>query len=135
MKIVDRKTFMQMPKGTVFCKIDEEGEYPFDIREAWILDEAFEIDFLYKKLGAMGPLAPERGDYNGIHALSDLYYNPGKEAPFCCYGERDGSFEGDEVRFAIFSRAEVEEMITLLQQALRDGYKGFKCEQYIQEYI
>ena len=53
----------------------------------------------------------------------DMERNLGKEVPFDYSYGRDGMFEtDDEVGYAIFSRAEVEMMISELQQALRTAY-------------
>ena len=52
MKIVDRKTFLQMPSGTVFCKFPrfDEGDssssgLPFAVQNPMILDKVADNDF------------------------------------------------------------------------------------------
>ena len=56
---------------------------------------------------------------------ADMERNLGKEVPFDYSYGRDGLYETDaEVGFAIFSRSEVELMITTLQEALKTGYDG-----------
>ena len=133
MKIVDRKTFMQMPKGTVFCKFPRFNpktrsyeHYPFSIDEPQIKmrdSEEEDVDFYSLRIGSdLLPVGYE-SDLDVDDTLMDMERNLGKEVPFDYSYSRDGLFEGDEVGFAVFSRTEVEEMITLLQQALQDEYK------------
>lgn len=133
MKIVDRKTFMQMPKGTVFCKFPLECEgdakgLGFGIHPPCILMDTLpsddgQGDFVPVCLGE--DLLPKgyKSDLNVDDTLFDMVANLGKEVPFEHSYGRDGFFDDDNVGFAIFSRAEVKEMIALLQQALKDGYK------------
>lgn len=128
MKIVDRKTFLQMPNGTVFCKFPlyfkgNGHDYAFDISSPNIKDESIgDVDFFFTDLG--GDMMPI-GHCNDSHidVLFDMVKNLGKEVPFETYSGRDGLYEGDNVGFAIYSKAEVQEMIDQLQQALKDGYE------------
>ena len=128
MKIVDRKTFMQMPKGTVFCKFPrfDEGDHSssklaFAVQEPMILDGTTESDFYYIEPGFMTPV-DGKSCTEDDNILMDMEANLGKEYPFEAFSSRDGMYEGDEVGFAIYSRSEVEEMICLLQKALKEGY-------------
>ena len=133
MKIVDRKTFMQMPKGTVFCKFPlknegDAGHLYVGIHPPCILMDAWQTfsgrgDFVPVCLGE--DLRPKDYESDGdvFDTLFDMVANLGKEVPFEHSCGRDGLYDDDNVGFAIFSRSEVEEMITLLQQALQDGYK------------
>lgn len=134
MKVVDRKTFLQMPKGTVFCKFPRFNEklrfydnYPLQINEPQIkMCDCKDGDNDYDSLYLGEDLRPKgyKSDTDVMDTLMDMERNLGKEVPFGYSYGRDGMYEtDDEAGFAIFSRAEVEEMITLLQQALRDGYK------------
>lgn len=132
MKIVDRKTFMQMPKGTVFCKFPRFDEttrcysgYVFGITEPYIktynTDED-SVDFFAMGIGSGLDPIESTGCSDNDEILMDMERNLGKEVAFEYSYGRDGLYEGDEVGFAIFSRAEVELMIQTLQEALRDGY-------------
>lgn len=132
MKIVDRKTFMQMPKGTVFCKFPRFNEatrsydkYVFGITEPYIkTDDTDEnsVDFYAIGIGSdLDPVASTGSDDTG-DILTDMERNLGKEVPFDYCGGRDGMYEGDEVGFAIFSRKEVELMIKTLQESLATAY-------------
>lgn len=123
MKIVNRQTFLQMPKGTVYSKIQlsSQGDgknYCFGINSPAILYEAYNKDFFPVHLGS--DLAPIDGDF--MLRLDTMISNLGLEVPFEHCSGRDGLFEDDNVGFAIYSREEVQEMIDLLQQALEDGY-------------
>ena len=133
MKIVDRKTFMQMPKGTVFCKFprfDETtrswNDYTFGITEPYIKKEDTDessADFFAMALGSDLCPAESESDLDTDDILEDMESNPGKEVSFNYSYGRDGMFEtDDEVGYAIFSRAEVEMMISELQQALMTAY-------------
>ena len=118
MKIVDRETFMQMPKGTVFCKFPRFNEksrsydkYNFNIENPCILEGAFDIDFFYTPIGDLLSIQ-SKSDLDNQDVLMDMERNLGKEYPFGHWTGRDGMFErNDEVGFAIYSRQEIEEMI------------------------
>lgn len=129
MKIVDRKTFLQMPPGTVFCKFprfDKDGSSSskllFSVQNPMILDESIAIDFFYTDFGSMTPIEGTN-DIEDTEILMDMERNMGKEVPFEPFSSRDGLYEGDEVGFAVYSRDEVQTMIDLLQEALNKGYK------------
>lgn len=129
MKIIDRETFKRMPKGTVFCKFPrfDEGtrtyyKYPFSIQEPCVLSGPFDADFGYTPVGSLEACAAD-GDTSNMAILVDMERDPGKEYPFEHWTGRDGMYEeNDQVGFAIYSRQEVQQMIDLLQQALKDGY-------------
>lgn len=130
MKIVDRKTFLQMSKGTVFCKfpINQDGcgtHYCLGIGAPSILDDPNKIDFFRTKLGS--DLFPKSADGSDdmIEILFEMQRNLGMEVAFEHWGGRDGLYEDDSVGFAVYSREEVQEMIDLLQEALKNGY----CEE------
>lgn len=131
MKIVDRKTFLEMPEGTVFCKIQfraptpEEHAYSksgwdssFDIENPIIKGETWGNDFLYC---GVGDFLPKEGDWMDV--LHDICDHPGKEVPFEMTGGRDGHFDDTHVYFAIYSRDEVQQMIDELNEALKTAYK------------
>ena len=130
MKIVDRETFKQMPKGTVFCKFPRFNEktrsydnYLFGIQEPAILGGPFDNDFYYTPIGSLEARNAD-SDVENMDILTDMEQNLGKEYPFEHWSGRDGMYEGDEVGFAIYSRDEVQEMVNLLQEALMEGYNN-----------
>ena len=63
MKIVDRKTFLQMPQGTVFCKfpLSDKGNSSssgllFAVQNPMIFEGSLVSDFCYTDLGFMTPV-------------------------------------------------------------------------------
>lgn len=130
MKIIDRETFKRMPKGTVFCKFPRLNKltnsydtYMFGMTDPMILDGPWDVDFYYTQPGFMTPVESS-GSSEDDEIMMDMEQHLGKEVPFEAFSCRDGMFEdNDEVAFAIYSRQEVQEMIDLLQQALKDGYQ------------
>lgn len=134
MKIVDRKTFLSMPEGTVFCKIqthcatkddncisDFGWDYVFGLTSPKIKGESFGDDFYVQGLGDMSPIGGKCSD-DYFDALYDMSKDQNKEIPFELCGGRDGLYETNNVQFAIFSKDEVEEIIRELQTALKKGY-------------
>lgn len=130
MKIIDRETFKRMPKGTVFCKFprlnkqtNSYDNYLFSIQTPCILDGPWDVDFYSTEIGNLDACAAQ-SDSENDDILTDMEQHLGKEYPFEHWTGRDGMFEdNDEVGFAIYSRQEVQQMINLLQQALKDGYQ------------
>lgn len=114
MKIVDRKTFLQMPKGTVFCPIFCKH---IDITEAYILDvHDSKHEYYEAKLGWM---TYANGENYG--AFFDMEKGLEREyEPFIV--DTDLSENHDNTRYAIFSADEVQSLIGQLTQALKDGY-------------
>lgn len=131
MKLVDRKTFLQMPSGTVFCKLpmradDEyhdpllEGQ-PLMVKCDSIKDDKGEyIDFFFKSVG-WGLVASRYEDQHD--ALVYMQQHPGEDVRFSQVGERDGAFEGDEVGFAILSEKEIADIKDMLS-----GANGFESK-------
>lgn len=130
MKIVDRKTFLAMPEGTVYCKIQfraanaDEHAYAengwdstFDIGNPYIKGVSLTNDFY---TCGIGDFMAKEG--NPMDVLQDICDNPGKEVPFELAGGRDGFFDDTHVYFAIYSCDEVQEMINYLQESLRTAY-------------
>ena len=131
MKIVNRQQFLQMPEGTVYCKIQFRGPLPNEHAYAsngW--DASFGIEdpsIKGENCGTndfftcgIGDFQAKEGDINDV--LFDICENIGKEVPFEMVGGRDGFFDDTHVYFAIYSREEVEQMISELQEALKTAY-------------
>jgi hypothetical protein len=132
MKIVDRKTFLAMPEGTVYCKIQFRDPTPKEqaySKDGW--DSSFDIENPSIKgetcssndffTCGIGDLQAKEGDTMDV--LQDICNHPGKEEPFEMVGGRDGLYDDTHVYFAIYSRDEVQEMIDELQKALIQAYK------------
>lgn len=139
MKIVDRKTFLAMPEGTVYCKIQfrdptsKEQAYSkdgwdssFDIENPSIKGETCSSSNDFFTCG-IGELQAKEGD--PIDVLQDICEHPGKEVPFEMVSGRDGLYDDTHVYFAIYSRDEVQEMIDELQKALTQAYEVKQGEQ------
>lgn len=130
MKIVDRKTFLTLPEGIVYCKIQFRNPLPGEratAQSGW--DSSFDIENPSIK-GAtcgndfftcgLGDFQAKEGD--PFDVLIDICDNLGKEVPFEMAGGRDGFFDDTHVHFAIYSRDEVQEMINELQESLKTAY-------------
>ena len=133
MKIVDRKTFLAMPEGTVYCKIQfrdptsKEQAYSkdgwdssFDIENPSIKGETCSSSNDFFTCG-IGELQAKEGD--PIDVLQDICEHPGKEVPFEMVSGMVGLYDDTHVYFAIYSRDEVQEMIDELQKALTQAYE------------
>lgn len=133
MKLVDRKTFLQMPSGTVFCKLpmradDEyhdpllEGQ-PLMVKCDSIKDDKGEyIDFFFKSVG-WGLVASDYTSKDQHDALVYMQQHPGEDVRFSQVGERDGAFEADGVGFAILSEKEISDIKDMLS-----GANGFESK-------
>lgn len=122
MKIVDRKTFLQMPKGTVFCPMRTYDGYPYvSIEEAWILDEHdSKKEYFEAKLGFMTSVEGESCDaYFDMEKGLEREYEP-------LIVDTDVSENHENTLYAVFSAKEVQSLIDQLQQALIDGYAEHK---------
>lgn len=120
---------MQMPEGTVFFKVDLdelhcltlfEGQAPM-IKQESIKDDGGEyIDFFYTAIGwGLIPVAAATAaDVDRL--VPYMLEHPDEDVEFVHVGSRDGCFDGDEVRFAVLSDGEVQDMIILLMRAQRD---------------
>lgn len=96
MKIVDRKTFLALPPGTIFCK-----GVPWAFDSLSIKDDSLENDWLYLNLA--WPSASDSGQAMGI-----LERSLETGASFACEDAigRDGCFDDKEV-FMIFEKADL----------------------------
>lgn len=110
MKIVNRKTFLHLPAGTVFSKYDS-GNFG----ELCIKGETVGADFLQQKIaGAVWNSAIDEshdslaeGDDSGDSIPMDFYHDT-----------LDGLFEKNQ-RFAVWEPDNVAELIERLQLALK----------------
>ena len=118
MRIVNRKTFLAMPEGTVFSKYD-----PSIIREPMVKAESIGsegelIDFRYTSLTDEVDCSGSF-ERDGIMDLAEI-----EGTPFALHFNtrcRDGEYDPDQL-FAVWARDDVTGLIKRLQQALADGY-------------
>jgi hypothetical protein len=115
MKIVDRKTFLALPAGTVYAKY-----VPSVFEGLCIKGDSLENDWFYQQIGADAIDSMDSGDWG---AKLDLSEQTGCELAmdFDCQG-RDGCFDDDQL-FAVFSNLDVEQLIERLRRCLT-GDKG-----------
>lgn len=103
MKIVDRKTFLAMPEGTVFSKYQ-----PCVFEEFRIKGETWGNDFLYQSLDA-GEFESSGSD-DWMQKL-DRAEKDGIDLPLVFDGgSRDGCFDDDQL-FAVLSESDVLALI------------------------
>lgn len=143
MKIVDRKTFLQMPSGTVYCNlpIRADDEYhdpllwgqPLMVKYESIKDDKGEyIDFFFKPVG-WGLVASRYEDQHD--ALVYMQQHPGEDVRFSHVGERDGAFEADGVGFAILSEKEISDIKNMLSGANGFESKKMTIKAYREEVV
>lgn len=117
MQIVNRKTFLTLPSGTLFSKFAPDYFEDLCIKgESWIWDEG--NDFLYQSINdAVRCSSSEDFSYQ-----LDLARENGQSIPMDLYcTARDGLFDTDQL-FAVWERDDVEALITRLSLALTEGY-------------
>lgn len=121
MKIVDRKIFLKMPKGTVFCPlpvVNSSGIRYISIDDTYILDDHdSEMEYYDAKLGFMTPVNGDIFDaYVAMERGEERDYEP-------LIVDTDVSVNHKDTLYAIFSAQEVQSLIDQLQQALEEGYE------------
>lgn len=116
MKIVDRKTFLQMPEGTIYAKAESLPSLDFGPLE--IKGETIGPDWYVQRL--VGDFV---GDNDGMEwADSFEAMHKGEERAvdldIVC---RDGLFDDDQL-FAVFDKADAESLLARIATALQEGY-------------
>jgi hypothetical protein len=107
MRVVNRKTFLSLPAGTIYCK----GE-PWAFDSICIKDDSLANDWIY-----LNPAWPSAHDSGEAIDILDDSLKTGSSFP-CedAYG-RDGSFDEKEV-FLIFEKADLETLRAYIDIAL-----------------
>lgn len=124
MRIVDRKTFMSMPAGTIFSEYEPQALDGWQIKADTLSmpEDDLAGDFVCLHLNRVCLLGA-----GGSSDNSEMFYalenDPTKSFPidYTMYG-RDGMFVKDQL-YAVMDRSDVLDMITHLQKALAEGYK------------
>lgn len=126
MRIVDRKTFLSLPAGTIFVKFPaqpSDGSF-LDLGhdgEVAIKGETVGADFVVQPLFPLfdGDVDSEMN----VGRMEDML--KGIESPPLDYdyAGRDGLFDQDQL-FAVWNRQDAEGLIARLQRALADGYSA-----------
>ena len=112
MKIVDRKTFIAMPPGTVFSKYE-----PCVFGDLLIKGDSLPNDFCYQQIADAIDCSGS-GDYEDKLFLSQET-GSSLEMDFDCQG-RDGCFDEGQL-FAVWERGDVKALILRFQQAVEDS--------------
>lgn len=110
-KIVNRKTFLEMPPGTLF-----QNYRPCTSGSLCAKDETMGNDFLLQPLEGVSAMEWDSSDQM-VERLEEMRDN-GASHPLGldCLG-RDGCFDNDQL-FLVWERADVEALIARLQSAL-----------------
>jgi hypothetical protein len=108
MKIVDRKTFLSKPPGTLFSKYQ-----PCHFGELMVKGETWGNDFLMQDIANAVACDNDR-EFDSL--LEDAERSGSSfQMDFDCQG-RDGLFEGDQL-FAIWEGRDIEGLQSLLSKA------------------
>lgn len=123
MKLVNRKTFLSLPEGTVFCKfpLTDKGDaskMTFGMSSPCIKGETVENDFFSCTLGEEMQPVNANDSKELFDTFFDMQKNLGKEIPFESAGGRDGFLDDENVWFMIYSKEEIQEMVDELNHCL-----------------
>jgi hypothetical protein len=109
MKIVDRKTFLAMPEGTVFSKYEPCIFSELKIKGA----NCGEDDFLVQEIADAVRMEDGESSFDMFTRVNDLR----ESVPMDLYCEgRDGLFDQDQL-FAVWEDGDVAALISRLQHA------------------
>lgn len=118
MRIVDRKTFLAMPAGTIFQKYA-----PCYFGSIEIKDATSEPNDFYTVCSMDQPYFAAVSDSGEWMLHCDRIATGEASGPLDFeIISRDGLFDDDQL-FAIWERADVEALINRIGKALADGYK------------
>lgn len=123
MRIVDRKTFLELPAGTVFMKFPaqpEDGSYinladDGEVQIKWRTCAG--VDFVSQNLVPFPEGWKDSGDI-ADDQVAMLRGDEGKPADYDCAG-RDGLFDEGQL-FLVWNEVDHEKLIELLQRALEE---------------
>ena len=121
MKVVDRKTFLALPAGTLFHRWPEQGDTlsGLDFEQLFIKGETLPTqwpgDFYYQ---AIPELLVQGEDW-----ITDVYqaFDNGREVPVQDIESRDGGFN-ELARYAVWSADDVIALQRRIAEALRTAY-------------
>lgn len=108
MRVVDRKAFLALPPGTIYCK---GVQWAFD--GLCIKGDSLENDWIY--LDMAGPDAKDSGEYG---ELLEQSLAGGSSFPSETSYGRDGCFDDDAV-FLIFEAADLDRLRAFINAAPR----------------
>jgi hypothetical protein len=116
MKIVDRKTFLAMPRGTVYAKYA-----PCYFEDLAIKEDTWTDDFLYQAINDALAMEPGIDCASQMDDLAERSLATGSSIAmdFDCLG-RDGLFDEDQL-FAVWEPQDVRALIARLQRTLGES--------------
>ena len=115
MKIVNRKTFLSMPEGTVFSKYE-----PCIFGNLMIKGETTKSGNDFWAQGITGAIKSDSSEERFDILLAKGKTGESIEMDFECEG-RDGLY-GEEELFAVWEIRDVKALVKRLEEALVDGY-------------
>lgn len=119
MKIVDRKTFLGLPEGTVFFRMEDNG-FEFDRMAIKTSGPSDTNDFMYMAFDELWPAETEDREIVHTGDVLDFYAKLKLDESFALDWEcdsRDGLFD-DDAKFMVFEEADVRSLIERLQRCL-----------------
>lgn len=126
MRIVDRKTFLNLPAGIVYAKWGSAGELAPKDQDLTYGEVAVKGDTVAGVDWVEEPLLSWPEGCSNSEQWSDAMHaaiNGTPTAPMQIgdHGGRDGFFD-DEQLFAVFERIEVERLVRLFEKSLATAY-------------
>ena len=126
MRIVDRKTFLSLPAGTVYAKWGSAGEYASKEQDLTYGEVAVKGETVSGVDWVEKPLLDWPEDCHDSMQWADTMgaaINGTPTAPLRIGdgGGRDGLFDEAQL-FAVFDRIEVERLVALFQESLATAY-------------
>ncbi|UAN59011.1 hypothetical protein [Serratia sp. JSRIV004] len=109
MKIVDRKTFLSLPKNTLFSVFESYSFGPLNIK-----GDSLSNDYFYQEIH--DSIDVKNSDEFISTLSSAKEKGTSVRMDFNCEG-RDGCYE-DDAFYAVWERQDVEELITRLQKCI-----------------
>jgi hypothetical protein len=107
MKVVDRKTFLSLPAGTIYCK---GKRWYFD--GICIKADSLESDWVY-----LNPAWPDAHDSGEAVELLEMSLETGSSFPCETAFGRDGCFD-DDALFLVFEKPDLESLRGYIDQAI-----------------
>lgn len=123
MKIVDRKTFLDLPEGTVFFRMKDNG-FEFDRMAIKTSGRSDTNDFMYLEFNHLWPAETDARPIVHTGDVVQFYRDLKEGESFKLDFEtdtRDGLFDED-ARFMVFEQTDVGALIARLQSTLFDTF-------------
>jgi len=122
MRIVDRKTFLAMPVGTIFAKFGDQygSKNNMCFGEILIKGDTTGKDFIAQEFNPWFKGCKDSGHY--FDNIDKMVDGESSEAVLDYYcNSRDGMFD-ERQRFAIWDFDDATELLERIKEAIKDGY-------------